>query len=128
MCLNNKYQLNGYTFVITTVRLVDGRYRGRIWVSQRGDNGLVLEPAVFIETPGALKSSAATRIEASAYALELIQSGAIGKILDESMEDTRTLLSTQAAWTQAAWTQAGLPLHSCLGREIVKVQPTSGRS
>ncbi|QYG08919.1 hypothetical protein [Janthinobacterium sp. PAMC25594] len=85
---NNMHLLNGYTFFITTARLVDGRYRGRIWVSQRGDNGVVLEPAVFIETPGALKSIQATKIEASAYAQELIQSRALGTFLDALMEDT----------------------------------------
>lgn len=85
---NNKYQLSGYIFFITTVRLVDGRYRGRIWVSQRGDNGVVLEPAIFIATPGALKSIQAIRIEASAYAQELIQSRALGTLLDALIEDT----------------------------------------
>jgi hypothetical protein len=79
---NNMHQLNGYTFFITTVLQVDGRYRGRIWVSQGGNNGVVRAPTVFIETPGALKSIQATRIEASAYAKELIQSGALGSILD----------------------------------------------
>ncbi|MDN2695060.1 hypothetical protein O0882_01895 [Janthinobacterium sp. SUN073] len=85
---NNTHQLDGYTFSITTVRLVDGRYRGQIWFSQRGDNGVVLEPAVFIETPGALKSIQAIRVEASAYAKELIQSGALVSILGTQMEDT----------------------------------------
>lgn len=88
MHFNNKSQLNDFTVFITTVRLWDGRYRGRIWVSQRGDNGVIRYPAVFIETPGALKSIQATRIEASAYVKELIQSGALHTVLDALMEDT----------------------------------------
>ncbi|MGK5043375.1 hypothetical protein ACQ4WQ_23875 [Janthinobacterium sp. GB1R12] len=88
MHLNNKHQLNGYTFIISTALLVDGRHRGLIWISQRGDNGVVLEPALCIETPGALKSINAIRVEALAYAQELIQSGALETFLDAQIEDT----------------------------------------
>ncbi|MDN2717847.1 MULTISPECIES: hypothetical protein [unclassified Janthinobacterium] len=88
MHLNNKHQLNGYTFVISTALSVDGRYRGLIWISQRGDNGAVLDPALCIETPGALKSIQAIKIEALAYVQELMQSDALGPLLDAQMEDT----------------------------------------
>lgn len=88
MHLDSKHQLNGYTFFIATALLEDGRHRGLIFVSQRGDNGVVLDPALCIETPGALKSIDAIRIEALAYAQELMQSDALGPLLDAQMENT----------------------------------------
>lgn len=88
MHLNNKHQLNGYIFIISTALLVDGRHRGLIWISQRGDNGFVLESALCIETPGALKSINAIRVEALAYAQELIQSSALDTFQDAQIEDT----------------------------------------
>lgn len=88
MHLDIKHQLNGYTFFIATALLMDGRHRGQIWISQRGDNGVVLDPALCIETPGALKSIDAIKIEALAYAQELMQSGALGTVLDEQIEET----------------------------------------
>lgn len=88
MHFNNKSQLNDFTVFITTFRLWDGRYRGRIWVSQRDANGVTRDPTVFIETPGALKSIQATRIEAAAYVKDLIQSGALHSALDALIEDT----------------------------------------
>lgn len=81
MHFNNQYQLNAYTFVITTVLIEDGRYRGRILFSQRCDNGTVRGPTILIETPGALTSIHAIRVEASNYAKQLILSGALCTIL-----------------------------------------------
>lgn len=88
MHLNNTHHLNGYTFVISTILLVDGRYQGLIWFSQRGDNGVVLDPPLCIDTPGALKSIQAIKIEALAYVHELMQSYALEPLLDALMEDT----------------------------------------
>lgn len=87
MYVNNTHKANGYTFFITTVRLLDGRYRGRIWVSPQYDNGVVCAPPVSIDTPGALKSIQAIKAEAFAYAQELMQSGALSSVLDAHMED-----------------------------------------
>lgn len=76
-----KHQISGYEFHVAGALEKDGRYRGMILISKRGDTQQVYAKPVLIETPSSFKSVHAALIEASAYAQELIYSGAITALL-----------------------------------------------
>ena len=76
-----KHQISGYESHVTGALEKDGRYRGMILISKRGDTQQVYAKPVLIETPSSFKSVHAALIEASAYAQELIYSGAITALL-----------------------------------------------
>lgn len=78
---HQKHAINGYEFHVTGALEKDGRYRGMILLSRRGDTGRVLAKPVLIETPSSFKSVHAALIEASAYAHELIHNGSIIALL-----------------------------------------------
>ncbi|APA68348.1 hypothetical protein [Janthinobacterium sp. 1_2014MBL_MicDiv] len=76
-----KHQIRGYEFHVTGALEKDGRYRGMILVSKRGDTQQVYAKPVLIETASSFKSVHAALIEASAYAQELIYNDAIKALL-----------------------------------------------
>jgi hypothetical protein len=76
-----KHQIKGYEFHVTGALEKDGRYRGMILMSKRGDTQQVYATPVLIETASSFKSVHAALIEASAYAQELIYNGAIKALL-----------------------------------------------
>jgi len=76
-----KHQIRGYEFHVTGALEKDGRYRGMILISKRGDTLQVYAKPVLIETLSSFKSVHAALIEASAYAQELIYSSAITALL-----------------------------------------------
>jgi hypothetical protein len=76
-----KHQIRGYEFHVAGALEKDGRYRGMILFSKRGDTQQVYSTPVLIETPSSFKSVHAPLIEASAYAQELIYNGAITALL-----------------------------------------------
>jgi len=78
---DQKHHIKGYEFHVTGALEKDGRYRGIILLSRRGDTGEVLAKPVLIETACSFKSVHAAQIEASAYAHELIHQGAIAGLL-----------------------------------------------
>lgn len=76
-----KHQIKGYEFHVAGALEKDGRYRGMILLSKRGDTQQVYVTPVLIETASSFKSVHAALIEASAYAQELIYNGAIKALL-----------------------------------------------
>lgn len=76
-----KHQIRGYEFHVAGALEKDGRYRGMILISKRGDTQQVYAKPVLIETPSSFKSVHAALIEASAYAQELIYNGTIKALL-----------------------------------------------
>ena len=76
-----KHRIRGYEFHVAGALEKDGRYRGMILISKRGDTQQVYAKPVLIETPSSFKSAHAALIEASAYAQELIYNGAINALL-----------------------------------------------
>ena len=76
-----KDRIRGYELQVTVSLEKDGRYRGMILISKRGDTQQVYAKPVLIETPSSFKSAHAALIEASAYAQELIYNGAIKALL-----------------------------------------------
>ena len=76
-----KHRIRGYEFHVAGALEKDGRYRGMILISKRGDTQQVYAKPVLIETPSSFKSAHAALIEASAYAQELIYNGAIKALL-----------------------------------------------
>ena len=78
---HQKHDINGYAFHVTGALEKDGRYRGMILLSRRGDTGESFAKPLLIETPSSFKSVHAAQIEASAYAHELIHQGAITRLL-----------------------------------------------
>lgn len=76
-----KHQIRGYEFHVAGALEKDGRYRGMILISKRGDTQQVYAKPQLIETPSSFKSAHAALIEASAYAQELIYSGAFTALL-----------------------------------------------
>lgn len=76
-----KHHFRGYEFHVAWTLEKDGRYRGMILISKRGDTQQVYAKPVLIETPSSFKSAHAAWIEASAYAQELIYSCAITALL-----------------------------------------------
>lgn len=78
---HQKHAINGYEFHVTGALEKDGRYRGMILLSRRGDTGSLLAKPLLIETPSSFKSVHAALIEASAYAHELIHNGSIAALL-----------------------------------------------
>ena len=76
-----KHQIGGYEFHVAGTLEKDGRYRGKILISKRGDTQQVYAKPVLIETLSSFKSVHAGLIEASAYAHELIYNGAIKALL-----------------------------------------------
>lgn len=77
----HKHHIKGYEFHVTGALEKDGRYRGMILLSRRGDTAQVYAKPVLIETHSSFKSVHAALIEASAYAQELIFNGAIKTLL-----------------------------------------------
>ncbi|MGF6114648.1 hypothetical protein ABIE30_003166 [Janthinobacterium lividum] len=82
MEFTHEHCLNGYVFHIVVAPTSEGRFRGRILLSRRGDTCTGIEPALAIDTPNTFKSFRGAQIEASAYAHELIHSGAILSAID----------------------------------------------
>jgi|GEM_PF-1609719 len=76
-----KHHIRGYEFHVAGALEKDGRYRGMILISTRGDTQQVYATPVLIDTPSSFKSAHAALIEASAYGQELIYSGAITALL-----------------------------------------------
>ncbi|UQV43817.1 hypothetical protein KIV45_18080 [Janthinobacterium lividum] len=76
-----KHQIRGYEFHVAGALEKDGRYRGMILITKRGDTLQVYAKPVLIETLSSFKSVHAALIEASAYAQELIYNGAINALL-----------------------------------------------
>lgn len=76
-----KHQIRGYEFHVAGALEKDGRYRGMILLSKRGDTQQVYATPVLIETASSFKSMHAALIEASAYAQEIIYNGAIQALL-----------------------------------------------
>ena len=76
-----KHHIKGYEFHVTGALEKDGRYRGMILLSRRGDTAQVYAKPILIETHSSFKSVHAALIEASAYAQELIFNGAIKALL-----------------------------------------------
>lgn len=76
-----KHHIKGYEFHVTGALEKDGRYRGMILLSRRGDTAQSYAKPVLIETHSSFKSVHAALIEASAYAQELIFNGAIKALL-----------------------------------------------
>ena len=91
-----KHQIRGYEFHVTGALEKDGRYRGMILISRRGDTLQVYAKPVLIETPSSFKSVHAALIEASAYAQELIYNGAIKALLPADAPLAGTQAGTQA--------------------------------
>ena len=78
---HQKHQIRGYEFHVAGALEKDGRYRGMILISKRGDTQQVYAKPVLIETASSFKSVHAALIEASAYAQEIIYNGAIKALL-----------------------------------------------
>ncbi len=95
MHMKNNHFLNGFAFNVSTSLTAESRFRGIILITQRGDTNEVLTSAFAIETPSAFKSVRAAEIEASAYAHELIATGAILTMLDLSASGSIEAASTE---------------------------------
>lgn len=78
---HQKHEINGYEFHVTGALEKDGRYRGMILLSRRGDTGESFARPLLIETQSSFKSVHAAQIEASAYAHELIHQGTMPALL-----------------------------------------------
>lgn len=76
-----KHKIRGYEFHVAGALEKDGRYRGMILLSKRGDTQQVYAKPVLIETASSFKSVHAALIEASAYAQEIIYNGSIVALL-----------------------------------------------
>lgn len=85
MEFTHEHHLDGYVFHICAILTSEYRYKGRILLSKRGDTCATIDPALTIDTPSTFKSFRGAQIEASAYAHELVYSGAILSIIDTGL-------------------------------------------
>ena len=72
---NQMVQHDEYEYCIISYRKSDGMYKALILLTAHA--GIQYSPAIEIPTPSVFKTDRAARIEASALAYELIETGAI---------------------------------------------------
>jgi hypothetical protein len=72
---NQEMQHKGYGYQITSHRKGDGMFQGVILITAHA--GIQYSSIIEIPTPSAFKAERAARIEASALACQLIETGAI---------------------------------------------------
>lgn len=75
-------QLGDYEYQVFVNATETGHYQGVIVVT--GYNGQAYEPSIQIPTPTLFKASHSAEIEASAMAVYLIHTGAIGALLSQA--------------------------------------------
>ena len=76
-----KMQHRGYEYQITSYRKGDGMFQGMILLTAHA--GIQYSPFIEIPTPGAFKAERAARIEASALACQLIETGAMTALVPQ---------------------------------------------
>lgn len=76
-----KMQHRGYEYQITSYRKGDGMFQGMILLTAHA--GIQYSPIIEIPTPSAFKAERAARIEASALACQLIETGAMTALVPQ---------------------------------------------
>lgn len=76
--------VGGFTYHVDAVQEADNRFRGQIYFVGREDTGEEITPPVIVPTRVAFKKESAALIEADAYSLELIKSGAILDLINQT--------------------------------------------
>ncbi|WP_162995596.1 hypothetical protein [Janthinobacterium agaricidamnosum] len=76
-----KMQHRGYEYQITSYRKGDGMFQGMILLTAHA--GIQYSPIIEIPTPSAFKAERAARIEASALACQLIETGAMTALMPQ---------------------------------------------
>jgi len=69
--------VGGFIYHVDAIQEADNRFRGQIFFVGREDTGERITPPVIVSTQAAFKKLSAALIEADAYSLELINSGAV---------------------------------------------------
>ena len=78
---NQKLQHGDYEYQIVAYKKVSGMYQGVILVITHA--GIHLTPIIEIPTPSTFKTERAARIEASALACQLIETGAMVALMPQ---------------------------------------------
>ena len=76
--------VDGFTYHVDAVQEADNRFRGQVYFVGRDDTGVDIIPPVVVSTHAAFKKESAARIEADAYSLELIKSGAVLDLINQA--------------------------------------------
>ncbi|WP_143452536.1 hypothetical protein [Janthinobacterium sp. 61] len=94
-CQNMQHR--GYEYQITSYRKGDGMFQGMILLTAHG--GIQYTPIIKIPTPSAFKAERAAKIEASALACQLIETGALVALVpqDDSSSSSSWPLSSETS-------------------------------
>ena len=83
---DQKLQHGDYEYQIASYKKVNGMYEGVVLLTAHG--GIEYSPIVEIPTPSVFKTQHAARIEASALACQLIETGAVVEFLPQDSKST----------------------------------------
>ena len=83
---DQKMQHGDYEYQIASYKKVNGMYQGVVLLTAHG--GIEYSPIIEIPTPSVFKSERAARIEASALACELIETGGVAALVPQDGKST----------------------------------------